>query len=47
MVPLVDSSNGCLVGVLDIDSEIAAAFDAVDQKWLEAICKLLTDRKCS
>jgi GAF domain-containing protein len=40
VVPLIDSENICH-GVLDIDSKDFAAFDAVDQKWLEKILELV------
>ena len=42
VVPVRDG-QGRLVAVLDVDSTEYDAFDAVDQKWLEAICaELLT-----
>ena len=40
VVPVFDAA-GRLDAVLDVDSEQPAAFDAVDQAGLEAICKLL------
>ena len=36
-----------LLGVLDIDSDLPAAFDQVDRIALESICKLLADCKHS
>jgi GAF domain-containing protein len=36
VVPVRDAS-GALIGVLDVDSDRPAAFDAVDQAWLERI----------
>lgn len=36
VVPVFDST-GRLIAVLDVDSETPAAFDAVDQVWLERI----------
>ncbi|WP_068877710.1 MULTISPECIES: GAF domain-containing protein [unclassified Phenylobacterium] len=36
VVPVIDS-RGELIGVFDVDSEQPAAFDAVDQEWLERI----------
>ncbi|OAB55997.1 diguanylate phosphodiesterase [Leptolyngbya valderiana BDU 20041] len=42
VVPVFDA-NGRLAAVLDVDSELKAAFDAEDQAGLEAICRdLLT-----
>ena len=32
-----------LLGVLDIDSDLPAAFDQIDGEALESICKLLAD----
>jgi len=40
VVPLIDNENLCH-GVLDIDSKDFAAFDAIDQKWLEKILGLV------
>ena len=40
VVPVFDQA-GQLAAVLDVDSEAADAFDAVDQVGLEAICKIL------
>jgi|SRR5690606_5928226 len=39
VVPLFQ--NGLCIGVLDVDSEHADFFDAVDQQYLEKICHLL------
>lgn len=39
VVPLFQ--NGLCIGVLDVDSEHADFFDAVDQQYLEKICRLL------
>ena len=42
VVPLLDS-NGEVVGVLDIDSVEYSAFDMTDAKYLEQICKMLSN----
>ena len=42
VVPLL--KNGEIIGVLDIDSEHLATFDATDQLWLEQIAKVVADR---
>lgn len=39
VVPVVH--NGKVVAVLDIDSKEFSTFDAIDQKYLEDVCKLL------
>ncbi|MDB4950356.1 MAG: diguanylate phosphodiesterase [Gemmatimonadetes bacterium] len=44
VVPVFDAA-GELIGVLDVDSTIPAAFDAVDQEHLEAIVALLRGRE--
>jgi GAF domain-containing protein len=43
VVPVV-SRAGEVLGVLDVDSDRLAAFSAVDQEELEAICRDLADR---
>lgn len=40
VVPVVDAA-GALLAVLDIDSEAFAAFDEVDARGLEAVCKAM------
>ena len=40
MIPIIHQ-NGAILGVLDIDSDFPAAFDEVDQRALESICRLL------
>lgn len=42
VVPLFDS-KGEVIGVLDIDSVEFAAFDLTDAKYLEKVCKLLSN----
>jgi L-methionine (R)-S-oxide reductase len=44
IVVCVFDGAGALVGVLDVDSEQFDAFDAVDQRGLEAICADLMPR---
>ena len=44
VVPVLDAA-GELVAVLDVDSTIPAAFDETDQRWLEAIVKLLAEKE--
>ena len=39
VVPLM--KNGEVIGVLDIDSERLATFDAVDKEWLEQIAEVV------
>ncbi len=39
VVPLI--KGGDVIGVLDIDSERLATFDAVDQEWLEQIAEVI------
>ena len=41
VVPLFDA-GGKLVGVLDVDSNDNAAFDEVDKRYLESICKVIS-----
>ncbi|WP_067102052.1 GAF domain-containing protein [Streptococcus sp. DD13] len=41
VVPLVKA--GRLLGVLDLDSEVAADYDAIDQAYLEEFSQLLVD----
>jgi len=36
--------GGAVLGVLDVDSDTPAAFTAVDQEHLEAICRALGER---
>ena len=43
VVPVFDA-GGELLAVLDVDSTIPAAFDEVDQRWLEELVTLLADR---
>ena len=40
VVPLI-GSDGALQGVLDVDATTPAAFDAVDQAGLEAVCAIV------
>ena len=40
VVPLHDS-EGLVVGVLDIDSKVLAAFDETDARWLEEIARVI------
>ena len=42
VIPLHDR-EGRVRGVLDIDSDSPAAFDATDAAWLEELCMLLKD----
>lgn len=44
VVPIWNSDNGEVVGVLDIDSEMLATFDDVDREYLEEICNILSDK---
>jgi GAF domain-containing protein len=44
VVPVFDA-RGALIAVLDVDSTLPAAFDAVDQRWLEHIVALLRDKE--
>jgi L-methionine (R)-S-oxide reductase len=44
VVPVFDA-RGELIAVLDVDSTIPAAFDEVDQRWLERIVALLRDKQ--
>ena len=41
VVPLVDR-NGQLRGLLDVDSDLPAAFDEIDESELTAICALIS-----
>ena len=43
VVPVLDA-RGELIAVLDVDSTLPAAFDSVDQEWLEGIVALLRDK---
>ncbi len=43
VVPLI-TDDGRVLAVLDVDSDLPAAFDAVDQGALEALCARLTRR---
>lgn len=43
VVPLVDQ-GGETRAVLDVDSDQLAAFDEVDQEWLEQACRLAAER---
>ena len=40
MVPLFKGEE--VIGVLDIDSEKLATFDAVDKEWLEQIAEVVS-----
>ena len=44
VVPVFDV-RGELIAVLDVDSTIPAAFDEVDQRWLERIVALLREKE--
>lgn len=44
VVPVMDA-RGELIAVLDVDSTIHAAFDGVDQRWLERIVALLREKE--
>lgn len=44
VVPVFDA-RGELIAVLDVDSTIPAAFDEVDQRWLERIVALLAHKE--
>lgn len=44
VVPLLDA-GGEVIAVLDVDSTIPAAFDDVDQRWLERVAALLATRE--
>lgn len=44
VVPVLDA-RGELMAVLDVDSTLPAAFDAVDQRWLERIVSLLAEKE--
>jgi L-methionine (R)-S-oxide reductase len=44
VVPVFDAA-GELMAVLDVDSTIPAAFDDVDQRWLERIAALLAHKQ--
>jgi putative methionine-R-sulfoxide reductase with GAF domain len=37
VVPILHPASGATVAVLDCDSDLPAAFDAVDQQQLEAL----------
>lgn len=43
VVPVL-SPSGQVLGVLDVDSDAPAAFDEVDQRWLEQLCERLGAR---
>jgi L-methionine (R)-S-oxide reductase len=43
VVPVL-APNGRLLAVLDVDSDLPAAFDEVDQRYLEALCADLANR---
>jgi GAF domain-containing protein len=40
VVPLMKNSE--VIGVLDIDSERLATFDAIDKEWLEQIAEAVS-----
>ncbi|MDR1723002.1 MAG: GAF domain-containing protein [Tannerella sp.] len=42
VIPVYQGDN--VIGVLDIDSDRLADFDETDERWLEEICKLLSNR---
>ena len=42
VVPVL--SNGHVVAVLDVDSDLAANFDQTDRAYLELLCRELGDR---
>ena len=44
VVPVLDAA-GELIAVLDVDSTLPAAFDEVDQRWLERIVALLAEKE--
>ena len=44
VVPVFDS-NGTLRAVLDVDSDLPAAFDETDERFLEKVCGLFWDAK--
>ncbi len=37
VVPVL-AADGSVLAVLDVDSDAPAAFDAIDQRWLETLC---------
>lgn len=43
VVPIATRFNR-LLGVLDVDSDLPAAFDETDQTYLERLCRMLADR---
>ncbi|HEX2204681.1 MAG TPA: GAF domain-containing protein [Longimicrobium sp.] len=43
VVPVFDAADE-LIAVLDVDSTLPAAFDEVDQRWLEHVVRLLRDK---
>lgn len=43
VVPIT-TSQGRVLGVLDIDSDLPAAFDELDQHYLEQLCQVLGER---
>ena len=45
VVPLVDRARGATVAVLDVDSNLPAAFNAGDAAGLERICASLEGRR--
>ena len=42
MVPLLKGEE--VIGVLDIDSEKLATFDAIDKEWLEQIAEVVASK---
>lgn len=44
VVPLVSASSQKVIAVLDIDSDLPAAFDEVDQRHLEEFCSWMAGR---
>ena len=44
VVPVFDARRE-LIAVLDVDSTLPAAFDEVDQRWLERIVALLAEKE--
>ncbi|KAK9902734.1 hypothetical protein WJX75_004277 [Coccomyxa subellipsoidea] len=43
VIPVWANDRSVVIGVLDVDSDIKAAFTAEDTEGLEAICRLLSD----
>ncbi|MDR2834046.1 MAG: GAF domain-containing protein [Streptococcaceae bacterium] len=43
VVPIL-AKNGDLLGVLDLDASIEAAYDELDQEYLEKFCEILVEK---